>query len=246
MSITETGKKRLMKSDTANSRDNRFKERFKLVIDHIGTLEKIGSLLGMTGEQVGKWRDEKSKAPFLAIATLALETGIDPLWLAFGDCAMQKNNGYELKNVQKNEKNENLETVFLPVLNVQASAGHGVLNHDVEEISRLPFSRSYLRSFGVSPDYVHCIHARGDSMSPTIADKGLVLVNSNAQDITGGGIFSLTINGEAFIKRIQKRFDGSIILISDNKEHYPEEILTTTDMENIKIEGKVFWTEKVL
>lgn len=59
-------------------------ERFKLVISRLGGLKKCGDLVGVTAEQVGRWRDGKSKAPFGAVAKLVTAAGLTLDWLVTG------------------------------------------------------------------------------------------------------------------------------------------------------------------
>ncbi|WP_156922396.1 hypothetical protein [Azorhizobium doebereinerae] len=59
--------------------------RFKLVISRLGGLKKCGDLVGVTAEQVGRWRDGKSKAPFVAVAKLVASAGLTLDWLTTGE-----------------------------------------------------------------------------------------------------------------------------------------------------------------
>ncbi|MCF4167667.1 helix-turn-helix domain-containing protein [Zavarzinia compransoris] len=61
--------------------------RIKAVIDQLGGSTKAASLVGVTYEQVSKWRDGKARAPFSALAALARAAGRSLDWLAYGDGA---------------------------------------------------------------------------------------------------------------------------------------------------------------
>jgi len=218
-----------MKSRTDNSADGRFKERFEFALKRVGTLEVAGSLVGTSAEQVARWRDEKAKAPFLAIAILAEAAGVTAEWLAFGR---------EAKAASPDEgKGEDGNVVFVPVLNVVGSAGNGAVNDQVRVVNRLPFSRSLLREFGVRSEAAHFIHARGDSMEPAITDGAIVLIDSSVRRIRDDGIYALVVDGDVRIKRVQKGING-IILRSDNPRYADEFI---ADIDQVRIEGKVFW-----
>lgn len=233
-----------MKSETYNSGDRRFRDRFKTVIERIGTLERAGSLVGTTGEQVGKWRDERAKAPFLAIAILAREAEVSPMWLAFGD-------DFETGPVRGFAEDAQApfvdsDIVMLPVLGVKAAAGPGTWNDRADVERSIPFSRAHLRHLGIDPGQVHGIRAQGDSMWPTIVDGALVLVDSGRREIVGDYIWCLVVGDEARVKRVQKMLDGSLMLISDNRDLYSPERLDRVDAARVEIIGRVFWTEKVL
>ena len=138
------------------------------------------------------------------------------------------------------------DLVQVPLLGVLASAGAGSLNWGAEIIDRLPFSRTMLRRLGVNPDRVEFIQARGDSMEPTIKDGANVLIDRSKKDIREDAVYAISIADEVRLKRIRRNFDGSLTLISDNKDFYPEERLPPVDTEHLKVHGRVFWTEKLL
>lgn len=58
-------------------------------------------------------------------------------------------------------------------------------------------------------------------------------------------IYVLRFGDELYAKRLQKRFDGSIELISDNKE-YKDQIVKTDELDQLAIIGKVVWIGKDL
>jgi len=138
------------------------------------------------------------------------------------------------------------DLAMIPVLEVAAAAGAGAVNHGSEVIAQMPFSRAILRRLGVNPDRVEFIRARGDSMEPTIGNGVLVLVDRSKREVREDAIYAISIGEDVRLKRIKRNFDGSLALISDNKALYPEERLAPVDAEQLKVHGRVFWTERVL
>lgn len=65
------------------------------------------------------------------------------------------------------------------------------------------------------------LHAKGDSMSPTIPNGSFVLIREQA-DVENGDIAAVLVNGdtEATLKRIKKQGD-IVMLIPDNNEYSP-------------------------
>ncbi len=226
-----------MKSDTRNSVDGRFGERFRLVIERIGSLEKAGALVSMSGEQLGKWRDDRAKAPFVAIAILADAAGVALEWLAYG-------RGEPMPSVvrgahmEREEDNDNV--AFVPQLDVVASAGPGFENIQPYEIEALPFPRSWLRRLGVPEPHARFIDCRGDSMEPTILDGEIVLVDTRFQQPRGDGIYVLVDGPNVRIKRVVLGWQNAIVLVSDN-ERYASETLAPPDAEALRVAGKVVW-----
>jgi len=103
---------------------------------------------------------------------------------------------------------------------VQASAGGGG-NIEDEESIELMLEDSFVSALGGERELqnIEALNVSGDSMEPTFSYGDMIFINRSKVDIGRGGVF--TINSEAglFIKRLQKRIDGKIDVISDNKEY---------------------------
>ena len=82
--------------------------------------------------------------------------------------------------------------------------------------------------------------AMGDSMEPHIGNGDLLLVDTTDQTIRSFGIYVIEVRAERLVKRVQRKFDGSLILISDNTRYLPETIgpdLAT----DVRVVGRVIW-----
>lgn len=103
---------------------------------------------------------------------------------------------------------------------VQASAGGGGLGENEESIE-LMLEDNFVAALGGERELqnIEALNVSGDSMEPTFSYGDMIFINRSKVDIGRGGVF--TINSEAglFIKRLQKRIDGKIDVISDNKEY---------------------------
>jgi phage repressor protein C with HTH and peptisase S24 domain len=95
------------------------------------------------------------------------------------------------------------------------------------------------------PEAVLLATAIGDSMAPGIGHGDLLLVDVTDPRITDFGIYMLEVRGERLVKRVQRKFDGSLILISDNPIYLPEEIPANLASE-VRVVGKVAWRGGVL
>lgn len=109
------------------------------------------------------------------------------------------------------------EAFEIPVYDVSASAGYGIeplKDEDIIEMRLL--SRSFLpRKNG---EY-HIIFVDGDSMTPTLKPNEPVLIDASIKNIASSGIYVLRINDGIFIKRLDRRPDGTVVVISDNKAY---------------------------
>ena len=89
-----------------------------------------------------------------------------------------------------------------------------------------------------APEKLKAFTASGDSMSPSIEDGDLLIVDTGRTNITHSGIFVFTVNNEWRCKRINLRLDGTLDIISDNRAYPPENLKPDTDLQII-IKGRV-------
>ncbi len=138
------------------------------------------------------------------------------------------------------------DPISIPLLSVTASAGHGAKNDAQRGEASFSFSRARLRELGANTSRVEFIKARGDSMEPTIKDGSIVLVDRSQKEIVGDAIYVVSIDENVLIKRVQRQIDGTLTLISDNSAVYPPLRLSKADAEQLRVHGRVFWTERLL
>jgi len=77
-------------------------------------------------------------------------------------------------------------------------------------------------------------------MMPTIPDGSSLIVDFSQKGLLNGCITVINVNNNLLVKRIDRRINGDIALLSDNPL-YPPQILGKTDAENINIIGRVVY-----
>ena len=82
---------------------------------------------------------------------------------------------------------------------------------------------------------IDAINVIGDSMEPTLNSDNIIFIDKTKGDVSRDGIYAFTTTHGLFVKRIQRRVDGKLDIISDNKD-YPSQILNKNELE---ILGKV-------
>jgi SOS-response transcriptional repressor LexA len=114
---------------------------------------------------------------------------------------------------------------------VNASAGGGT-DEQYEEIEELEIPEHFVFMLGGERELknIEAINVSGDSMEPTFSYNDIVFINRSKTDINRGGIFTIRTDGGLFIKRIQKRVDGKIDILSDNSV-YPTQTLSPGEIE---------------
>lgn len=121
--------------------------------------------------------------------------------------------------------------------NIQASAGGGSFNFEDDYVV-LDIDKNIMDTVCPSNKNYEAINIHGDSMEPTLKDGSIAFIDRSVTDISKDGIFIAATTAGLFVKRIRKRMDGNIELISDNQAYSPE-ILTPNEIE---IVGKVVGT----
>lgn len=113
----------------------------------------------------------------------------------------------------------NEEFCLIPGFHIQVSVGKdGNIFDDIPKCW-VAFRRVYLEYRGLTPERCAVIFVKGDSMGNTITDNDSLLVDTDSRTPIDGHIYVVKLGDELYAKRIQKSFDGSLVMISDNKEY---------------------------
>lgn len=87
-----------------------------------------------------------------------------------------------------------------------------------------------------SPANLRIITGYGDSMQGTFSDGDVLFVDVGVKEVRVDAVYVLAMNDELFIKRVQRRPDGAITIISDNKNYEP---FIVTERDSVAILGRV-------
>ena len=138
--------------------------------------------------------------------------------------------------------------ISIPQYDVRAAMGHGQVPAEYSEVIRNVIIREeVLREKGVtytSATALSVITGWGQSMEGTINDKDPVIVDRGVNDYQGEGVYVLTWHGDLLIKRLQRKDEDYVWLISDN----PKNKDLTARIDDITIHAKVLlvWNAKKL
>ncbi|EGA72367.1 putative transcriptional regulator [Vibrio sinaloensis DSM 21326] len=130
----------------------------------------------------------------------------------------------------------------LKYYDVEVSAGHGSLVEKEEESNAMVFSERFIRQeLGFNPNNIFLMPVRGDSMSPTLKNQSIVMVN-RVDGFSNDGIYVFRFDGRLMVKRIQFLPHG-IKVVSDNSAYEPWE-LAKSDIQSADFEiiGEVVWS----
>ena len=125
-----------------------------------------------------------------------------------------------------------------------ASAGPGTIPWD-EDAEAMWFRASFFKHLGIKPDCCFCTRIKGDSMFPTLLDRGTALWQATGR-YTEEGIYLFRQAEELRVKRLQ-RISATVFRIisdNDNKSIYPtlELDLATIGHHEFEIYGRYLWS----
>lgn len=220
----------------------------------------LAETCGITYEAVRQWFTGSTtniEAKHLAAIANKYDSTLE--WLISGKGEMNNDSvvNYLIEpgkvRVLKNIDDDIGESPFIDIpyyRETHLSAGNGSVVEIEEETDRLTFQRSWLQKMSLKPENLVVVRCKGDSMEPRIQDGDIVLINTQYHDIRNvedRGVYAINYAGEAKIKRLVKRFDGNLVIRSDNPSpNYLDEIVTEELADQLKIIGKAVWVGGML
>lgn len=192
-----------------------------------GKMSEIARNCGISESTLRSYRKSMPAADMLV--KLADGLGVDLKWLATGE-----------GSPTPGESVETGDSVLVPLLDVRASAGAGAHSDSETATKMMAFPREFLRSAGVNPYNARILTVSGDSMEPTLSSGDLLLVDVSVKRIRNEALYVLVRDDDVYVKRAQKRLQGSILIKSDN-ERYPPEEFSEADADRLRVAGRVAW-----
>ncbi|MFE8644143.1 helix-turn-helix transcriptional regulator [Sphingomonas sp. NCPPB 2930] len=133
------------------------------------------------------------------------------------------------------------EFTSIDMLGARISAGHGAINDAHEVIGKFAFRTSWLKSKGVHKENAKIVRARGKSMADRINDGDILLVNTSINTLAQDGVYVIEIDGEDYVKLLQRDFaSGGVRIISYNPA-YPPQVLEGEAANKLRVCGRVIW-----
>ena len=206
-------------------------ERIRQAAQKIGGLDYLApGLPGVARRTLSDWANDKTEPKASSLKEISELTGVTVQWLITGE------------EQEAKPPVSSSSFAFLPFYeDVEAAAGSGAAVISDAAHSVIGFARDLLRESGASPQTCTVIRAVGDSMSPTIPDGALLVVDHSQREIVANGsIMVIGVDDDLLVKRIRRRFDGSVELISDNSIYAPE-TLGPAALQQLRVIGRVVY-----
>ncbi len=206
---------------------------------------EIAAAINASPQNVTNW--SKRGISKEAAVKISQEFGISVDWILTGNDAVPPIDGQTLESMQirpvvDEEESELEDDEFeYPHYNeVYVTGGDKELL--VLESSTEPskMKKSIARKAGASMSHTFSYNLDGDSMSPKIMDKACVTADASKKVVKDGKIYVFRHGVMRRTKYLYNRPDGGLLIRSENKEEYPDEIVPKDEMECIEIIGWVY------
>jgi phage repressor protein C with HTH and peptisase S24 domain len=217
----------------------------QLVVQQWPSADRLAKATGVSPSAFRKWLKGLAEPSRDRLVALAEAAGVNVSWLAKGEGAEPDlmSLAGRARSPQSFELGGSLNPAQFLVLPKRreaaaAGSGHQTTNIPTEFIG---FRYDWLRAtFGRELGDLVLEVAVGESMEPDIRDGNLLLLDTTDRTFRNFGIYVVEVRGERLVKRVQRKFDGSLILISDNRMYLPESIDAEMAKE-VKVVGRVIW-----
>lgn len=225
-----------MKRESIHQRIKRLREVAQL------SQSDLARRLGVTPQTVQQWElpeGQGGTAPRRKrLPELADIFGID-----IGEL-MGASEGPRGLRASQNESKYLIDVVEVPVFDASASMGpgKGMPDHDTV-VDNLRMTKKWVNRNLPSlsgPSNLAAISAYGDSMAPTFNDGDILIVDRGVSELRLDAVYVLAMNGDLYIKRVQRRPDNTVAIISDNPVYQPV-IVNAPGDDGFLVLGRVLW-----
>lgn len=223
-----------------------FTARLHIILQHWPSADRLARAMSVSPSAFRKWlrgEAEPSRERLIALADAA-KVGV--AWLAKGEgpapnFAKSLPGGARTRPHDAERGIDPGHFIVLPKQAEGAAAGppDPAVPRPASEF--IAFRHDWVRAvLGIQPEDLILETAVGESMRPTIQDGDLLLVDTTDRTCSSFGVYVLEIGGERLVKRVQRKLDGSLVLISDNGTYQPDQV-TGPMLEDVTVIGRVVW-----
>jgi len=225
----------LSSSEGEAESDSAFIERLREMASMAGSVTALARAAGIS--QGGLQRYLKGGEPTRRVLiSLARSCEVNLLWLMTGE-------GEKFTTPQpKAAKDKAPEDIYayIPLYDARCSSGHGAWNERARVLAHLAFTRYSLRKKGLNPETLSCLRNDGDSMLGLIEDDDTVMIDESRNTLEGEGVYVILLDDHLYAKRLQRQFDGSVHVISENKA-YQVMVVPKARLNELQIVGRAVW-----
>ena len=222
-------------------------------------MEDASAVSEASVDQLTSWKFGRTRPDFFALQRLCDASGDSITWLATGaghrDSSRDWSQGERTQQEQASgsmlqivdpKALDDGALILVPRLDVEASAGAGMVVDEDDVSEMVAFDPRWLRARSITPQAARIITARGDSMEPTIRSGDLLVVDTAIETAVDSGVYVVSYAGALVVKRLFLLHTGAIILSSDNKVAGRDEEIPAHSLDQLRIAGRVMWYGRMM
>jgi phage repressor protein C with HTH and peptisase S24 domain len=205
-----------------------FRRRLRLIMQQFGSVADLARAVGVSDNAIYKWVSGRGQPSMLSMVHLARAARVSIEWLATGHDPSRS-------EAPVGETHEYIPPVRNPA-RVSISRGSAQSRQIVDYLA---FKEEWVRRrLESDPQHIMLLEAMSDSMSPTIEEGDLMLLDLQDPHFRFDGVYMMRVGSELAVRRIQRRPDGRLIVRSDNPAYEP----SVAAAESVNIVGHVIWS----
>ena len=206
--------------------------RIRICAELAGSGDELARLTAIPRRTLEYYLTGQREPKVARCVDIAKAAGVDVGWLASGD-------GDRRKGTAETSWDQDAY-VYVPLYDTLCSGGHSSWNEDAKVLAKLAFTAHSIRKRGLEPSRLSAIRVDGDSMQGMLNDGDTVVVDHGRNMLEGEAVYVIHLDDHLYAKRLQRQFDGSVHIISENKA-YKDMIVPKEQLENLHIIGRVVW-----
>lgn len=223
-----------------------FTARLRMILQNWPSADRLARAMAVSPSAFRKWLRGEAEPSRERLVALADAAKVNIAWLAKGEgpaptFVKPEPAGGRGRTIEAERGIDPTQFILLPKQAEGVAAGTGAPPSPRPETEYIAFRHDWVRAmFGIEPGDLILETAVGKSMQPTIQQGDLLLVDTTDRSFSSFGVYVLEIGGERLVKRVQRKLDGSLVLISDNDTYQPDQV--PGDMlESVTVIGRVVW-----
>ncbi len=206
--------------------------RIEALATKVGGKRELANKSGIHETQLYKYI-KGANAPSIAVAVSLAQAGQVSLdWLILGAGSSS--------DAEQGSASSTADYAYVPLYDARCSAGSGAWNERSRVLVELSFTRYSLRKKGLGVSELACLRVGGDSMTGLLEDGDTVMIDLSRNTLSDEGIYVVMLDDHLYAKRLQRQFDGSVLIISHNKEYQPMTV-PKDRLAELHIVGRVVW-----
>lgn len=193
--------------------------------------------MGVSPSAFRKWLKGEAEPSRERLVALARATGVGVAWLAEGEGPAPAFDNPGARRRPRNADSAESSDLgqFTVIPDQRPLTAPSVMSR------HLALRTDWLRAvLNVAPEQLTLDFAPDDSMAPTIRQDDALLVDTSAQEAVCAGVYVLEFDRRRVVRRVQRKHDGGLVLLSDNDRYQPDTV-EPGPAASVVVVGRVVW-----